>query len=140
MPAGRPKNIESPEALHELFEEYKQWVKENPFMVHDYVGKDAIEVERRKQRPLSWVGFEGFLARAGIIEHLGNYEQNTGGTYTAFLPIIRVCKKQCSADIVDGALAGVYAHNLAARIEGISDKKELEAQVNITPITGMEVK
>jgi hypothetical protein len=140
MPAGRPKAIETPERLQELFEEYKQWVKDNPYMVHDYVGKDAIEVERRKQRPLSWVGFEGFLARAGILEHLGNYEQNTGGGYVEFLPIIRVLKKQCSSDIIEGAMAGVYNANLAARLEGLADKKELEAQVNITPITGMEIK
>jgi hypothetical protein len=138
--AGRPKAIESPEALERLFEDYKQWIKDNPYMVHDFVGKDAEEVERRKQRPLSWVGFEGFLARNKILVHLGNYEQNTDGAYTEYLPIIRALKKECSSDIIEGAMAGVYNANLAARLEGLADKKELEAQVNITPITGMEIK
>jgi hypothetical protein len=140
MPAGRPKAIESPEELISLFENYKQWIKDNPYLVHDFVGKDAVEVERKKQRPLSWVGFEGFLARTGVIEHLGHYEQDKSGTYTDFLPIIRAIKKECSSDIIEGAMAGVYNANLAARLEGLADKKELEAQVNVTPITGMEIK
>jgi hypothetical protein len=140
MPAGRPKAIESPEELKSLFEAYKKWIQENPYLVHDFVGKDAVEVEKKKQRPLSWVGFEGYLARNGVLEHLGHYEQNRGEAYTEYVPIIRALKKECSSDIIEGAMAGVYNANLAARLEGLADKKELEAQVNIAPITGMEIK
>ena len=126
---GRHKVIESPERLKELFNEYVNWVKDNPFMVHDYVGKDADSVERRKQRPITWVGFEAWLDREGIVTQLTHYEQNANNSYTEYLPIIRACKKQCSSDIIDGALAGIYNQNIAARIEGLSDKREVEKLV-----------
>lgn len=126
MPAGRPKKIETPEELHALFEEYKLWVKQNPYLFHDFVGKDAVEVWKKKQRPLTFSGFEGWLCARDVVYHLGNYEHNTDGSYEEFLPIVRAIKRQCSADIIDGAMAGVYSHNIAARLEGLADKKEVE--------------
>lgn len=134
------KAIKTPEEMEKLFLEYKAWSEANPYKEHDFVGKDGISVRREKPRAISWIGFEGFLADNGILCHLGHYEQNTEGRYEMFVPIIRAIKARCKADVISGALAGVYHGNLAARIEGITDKKELEAQVNISPITGMEVK
>jgi hypothetical protein len=137
---SKPKAIESPEELESLFQAFKKWSEEHPFKEHDFVGKDGNSVERKKKRAISWIGFEGYLADNGIVCHLGHYEQNKDGAYDAYLPTIRAIKKRCAADVIGGALAGIYHGNLAARIEGLADKKELEAQVNVTPITGMEIK
>lgn len=123
---GRPKSIESPEKLADLFNQYRQWADENPYLVHDFVGKDALEVERKKKRPITWIGFEAWLYRNGILQHLGHYEQNTNNAYEEFLPIIRALKGQCSSDIIDGALSGIYNQNIAARLEGLTEKKELD--------------
>jgi hypothetical protein len=125
----RYKAIESPEKLAGLFEDYRTWAEATPYKVHDFVGKDADEVRREKQRPLTWIGFEAWLYRQGILTHLGHYEQNTDKSYTEYLPIIRALKKQCSSDIIDGALAGVYNQNIAARLEGLADKKEVDKKV-----------
>lgn len=129
MPVGRPKALDSPEQLQELFEEYREWAKQNPYKQHAFVGKDADEVHIEKERALTWVGFEGFLANKGILVHLGHYEQNKDGAYDEFLPIIRVIKKICSADTIEGALAGVFEKNIAARLEGLADKKEVDKTV-----------
>lgn len=126
---GKSKSISSPEELSQLFEDYKQWVKSNPYKWHDFVGKDAQEVWKERQRPLTWIGFESYLAKNGVVQHLGHYEQNTDNSYTNYLPIIRVIKLECSSDIIGGSLAGVYNQNIAARIEGLSDKKEVEKRV-----------
>lgn len=123
---GRQKIIGSPKELHDLFENYKEWVKENPYLVNDYRGKDATQVWIKKQRPITWIGFEGWLAASGIISQLTHYEQNADESYTEFLPTIRAIKRQISQDIVDGALAGVFNQNIAARIEGLTDKKEIK--------------
>lgn len=122
----REKAIETPQELLELFKEYKEWAKSNPYRWHDYVGKDAEEVWKQRERPVTWAGFEAWLFDQNIIYHLGHYEQNSNGAYEAYLPIIRVIKAQCRADVIDGALAGVYNQNIAARIEGLTDKKELD--------------
>lgn len=126
---GNQKAIESPEKLWELFQEFRAHIIANPYKEHDFVGKDATEVNRKKQRPVSWIGFEGWLASQRILHHLGHYEQNSDGAYTDYLPIIRAIKAICSADIVEGAMAGIYNHNLAARLEGLADKKEVEKTV-----------
>lgn len=123
---SKQKAISTPEELAQLFEEYREWVDKTPYLVHDFVGKDADEVEKRRARPLTWSGFEAWLYRQGILQHLGHYEQNTGGSYESYLPIIRALKMQCRSDVIDGALSGIYNQNIAARLEGLTDKKELD--------------
>lgn len=121
----RDKAISTPEELAELFNKYKDWAKSTPYLVHDFVGKDAIEVEKKKERPLTWVGFEAWLWREGVVQHLGHYEQNTDGAYEAYLPTIRALKMQCRADVIDGALSQVYNQNIAARLEGLKDATDV---------------
>jgi len=121
----RDKAIKTPEELQALFDQYRAWAKTNPFKVHDFVGKDAQEVNKEKERPLTWIAFEAWLYREGIVTHLGHYEQNTDGAYAEYLPIIRALKKQCSADVIDGALATVYNQNIAARLEGLKDQSDI---------------
>lgn len=122
---GKPKDIESPERLLEYFEQYKAWAKSNPYKVHDFVGKDAIEVHKEKERPITFIGFEGWLSMNKITSQLKHYELNTNGSYTDYLPIIAHIKAQTSADIVDGAMAGIYNANLAARLQGLVDKSDI---------------
>jgi hypothetical protein len=126
MPAGQPKIFKTPEELFSKFKEYLEWVKANPYKWHDFVGKDAEEVWKERQRPITWSGFEGWLASNDIAAHLGHYEQNTDEGYAEFLPTIRAIKRICSQDVIDGALAGVFNQNIAARIEGLADKKEID--------------
>lgn len=135
----RDKAIATPEELESLFNRYKEWVKSNPYKVHDFVGKDATEVRKEKQRPITWTGFEAWLSRENIVCHLAHYEQNTDNSYIEYLPVIRAIKKECSGDIIDGALAGVYNPNIAARVEGLTDKSESKINAEIKGITGMEI-
>jgi hypothetical protein len=117
----KDKAIETPEDLYQHFVDYKQWILENPYLIHDFVGKDAVEVHKKKTRPLTWSGFEGFLAKNGIVSHLGHYEQNDRGAYEQYLPIITRIKQECRGEVIDGALAGIYNANIAARLEGLKE-------------------
>ena len=47
---GRPKAIESPEVMFNLFKEYRNEIKSKPILVQDFVGKDAYEVKRERER------------------------------------------------------------------------------------------
>ena len=69
---GRPNKITSPEHLWELFQAYKKKTKENPFIVKDFVGKDAEMVYREKERPLTIEGFENYCADQEIIGDLSH--------------------------------------------------------------------
>lgn len=48
-PVGRPKNIETPEIMWQLFQQYKKDTKSNPFIVKDWVGGVGKEVFREKK-------------------------------------------------------------------------------------------
>ena len=123
-PVGRPKSIESPEQLYMLFRKYMTWCKDNPRTKQDFVGKDGDEIERKLERPLSWVGFEAYLYERLIISDLGNYERNTDGSYKEFLPIIRALKTFIEQDQFEGAAVGIYKENIIARKLGLADKQE----------------
>lgn len=126
--AGRPLLIESPDKFWDLFIEYRIWCKQNPFKVHDFVGKDATEVFRCRERPLTISGFSAWLYDKGVINDVRHYFKNTDGAYDEFLPVTTRVKQIIESDQIDGGMSGVYNANLTARINGITEKVE---QTNI---------
>lgn len=138
MPAGRPKNIESPEQLLELFKEYQDYTKNNPKYKQDFVGKDAKEVQRELEIPLTWWGFECFLFDREIINDLGDYEKNKEGRYTEFAPIISRIKTYIRTDQYNGGAVGIYQHNIIARTLGLVEATQnantnVNLNTNLTP-------
>lgn len=125
---GKPKYIESPEKMWELFLKYKEFVQNNPILVHDYVGKDGNSVYREKQRPLTFSGFECFLVDQKIINYpdLTDYCDEKNPSYASYLPVTRAIKKSCSVNRIEGAMAGIFNSNLAARLDGLNDEKKEE--------------
>jgi hypothetical protein len=128
--AGGNKYIETPEKLWSLFQDFMAWVALNPYKKQDWVGKDAVPVERLQDRPITFAGFEKWLAITGVISDLRSYEQNDNDSYTAYLPIIARIRKICNGDIIEGAAANVYNANIAARVAGLTDKTESKIEVN----------
>ena len=58
---GRPRNLDSPEQLYELFERYKHEVKSNPRIKSVFGGKEFEERAEPLERPLTMEGFENYL-------------------------------------------------------------------------------
>jgi hypothetical protein len=128
MERGRPRNLESPEQMLELFEAYKDHIKSNPFLIHDYVGKDGKSVYREKEKPLTLEGFENYCyKRVGCVEQ---YFKNLDDAYTEFLPICRAIKKEIREDQIQGGMAGLYNPSITQRLNGLVEK--VDNTVNIT--------
>ena len=130
--SGKSKYIESPDMMLQLFNQYREEAKSNPYLKHDFVGKDAGEVWKRIERPLSWVGFECYLFDQKVISDLSDYEENTNGSYIEYLPIIRAIKKYIDKDQFEGASAGIYQQNIIARKLGLTDKKDVKLDAEVT--------
>lgn len=128
-PPIKQKYIETPEKLMELFRDYVKHTKADPYLVHDFVGKDAEEVRREKERTLSFIGFECYLDEMDIISNLSSYEANADNSYEAYLPIIARIKRFIEKDQFEGAVAGVYNQNIIARKLGLADKQEIKHDV-----------
>lgn len=127
---GRPKHIETPDKLWEYFKEYKKETKSKPFLVKDWVGKDAIDVYREKERPLTIEGFECWLSDQDIIDNLSNYFANSDNRYSDYSTICSRVKKAVRQDQIEGGMAGMYNPSITQRLNGLVEKTQTE--VNIT--------
>jgi hypothetical protein len=127
---GKRKYIETPEKMWELFLQYKEWVKSNPIKVHDFVGKDAEEVYRLKERPLTIDGFECWCYDNEIIGDLSHYFANTDNRYSDYLTICSRIRKAVRNDQIDGGMAGIYNPSITQRLNGLTEKTETEVIVS----------
>ena len=126
---GKNKYIESPEKLWELFEEYKQWVKDNPILIEDYVGQQATRVDKKKPIPATFDGFEVYLDEQGVISDLGDYASNKDGRYSEYATIIKKIQRYCYVNNFNGAASGVFQQNIISRKLGLSDNKEISHSI-----------
>lgn len=124
--------IESPEILWELFEEYRNLTKNRPILVQDFVGKDGNEVDRKRERPLTFEGFENHCAAKGVIQDLGHYFANTGGTYEIFRTICSRIKREIRQDQIEGGMAGIYNPSITQRLNNLVEKVQEDGNKNIT--------
>lgn len=125
-PPTKEKYIESPERMWELFEQYREQTKNNPIKAHDFVGKDATEVYRYKERPLTMEGFENWLFEKKILNDVGDYFKNKENRYETYASICRIIKNIIRQDHVEGGMAGIYNPSITQRLNNIVEKQEIE--------------
>jgi hypothetical protein len=126
------KYIESPEILLQLFEDYKVWCANNPRKKMVFVGKDGNKDYELLQIPYTMEGFKVFCFNAvGCIKH---YIDNTDNAYSEYSTIITRIKNEIRADQITGGMVGQYNHTLTARLNGLVDKQEVDANVKVNTI------
>lgn len=130
---GRTKLIESPEKLKEYFLSYEKEIKSNPFLIKDWVGKDANEVTREKEKPLTIEGFECWLAENNIIQDLGDYLSNKDNRYSDYTTICSYIKKKTRRDQIEGGMAGIFNPSITQRLNNLAEntKTTLDGSLNI---------
>lgn len=128
------KNIESPELLWELFEAYVKKEAGSPMYKVEYVGKEGKMVTTPLQVPITFEGFECWLADEEYICHLGDYSANKEGRYTDYAPIITRIRNNCFSQNFKGAAVGLFNANLIAKKLGLVEKKEVEATIREQPL------
>lgn len=131
----RPRNIDSPEQLWQLFEGYKKEVKDNPRIKVEYVGKEGQRVNTPIERPLSIEGFKCYcFAHAGDINR---YWYNVDKEFNEFVSIISRIREEIRSEQIDGGMVGAYNSNLTARLNGLADKKQHDVNIE-QPLFGDE--
>ena len=126
---GRPKSIETPELMYNYFKAYINLTKSNPFEVKDWVGKEAKEVNRQKEKPLTLEGFENYCFKKGIINDLGDYFSNKDERYTEFATICSRIRKMIRQDQIEGGMANIYNSSITQRLNGLVDKQEIDTKI-----------
>lgn len=125
---SKAKNI-SVERMGELFIAYKKDAKENPFLQHDFVGKNGDDVQRKRERCLTMEGFECFVYEQGLNTELAHYFSNYQNAYVDYLTICSRIRMEIRRDQIEGGMAGIYNPSITQRLNGLVDKKE--TQLNI---------
>jgi hypothetical protein len=126
---AKNKYIETPDKLWEYFEQYKEQTKSKPFLVKDWVGKDAEQVHREKERPLTIEGFECWLFDNGIISDLGDYFSNKNNNYSDYSTICSRVKKAVRKDQIEGGMSGMYNPSITQRLNGLVEKTQTDVKV-----------
>jgi len=121
---GKNKYIETPERMWELFTLYKKEVKSKPIIVKDWVGKDATDVFREKERPLTFIGFQNYLDDENIITDVTDYFENKDNRYNDYVRICSRIKRNIQQDQIEGGMASIYNPSITQRLNGLVDKQE----------------
>ena len=122
----------TPEELEAYFEQYKEWAKTNPILEQDYVGKDGQEVYRKRNRALTFDGFEIWLRKNSKIKCCQHILDNVKSAYNDFIDVARYIKASVKADQIEGGMAGIYNPNITARLNGLRENIQEDGSKEVT--------
>jgi len=130
-PIGRPRNMNNPQELLDLWNEYKTFIDTHPDKEEVVTVKGDI-VEKRTKKPYLRQGFIAFVFRKlGVI--IKDYLDNK---YDEFSGVVTHIRSEWEEDQLSGTITGKYkAPNLVARLNGLTEKTE-----NKNENTNIEIK
>jgi hypothetical protein len=116
MSRGRPRSFETPEAMWDEFMKYEAHTRANPRKVRVYVGWEKRPEWLNKNVPLTFLGFECWLASRGICQGLKNYKRGKCPHHREFEEVLRRIRICCIADMLEGAIVGIYDARIVSRL------------------------
>jgi len=144
-PPVKKKYIETPEKMWEYFIAYRDEIKGNPKRKNDFAGKDADEVFRKLERPLTMEGFNNYLEDNEIIGDVGDYFENRNNKYISYSAICSRIKRNIRQDQIEGGMVGIYNPSITQRLNSIIERSETKTEVSggisllkVQPITGQQ--
>ena len=124
------KNIPTPKLLLNYFSKYKEYCKSNSKKEYAFIQSLKKEIGVTREIPYTWDGFEIWLRNNKIIAKLDDYKANKDKRYTEYADIIHAIGQEIYEDKYTGAVAGVFNSNIIARDLGLTDKKEVDQNIN----------
>lgn len=118
--------FKKPEELQKAWGGYKEHLKSEAkkWLKVQYVGKEGERVTDAQKVPYTMEGFEIYcIDNYGYVEQ---YFKNKEGLYDDFVPICSRIKQEIRNDQITGGLLGFYNPSITQRLNGLTDKQELE--------------
>jgi hypothetical protein len=119
------KYIETPERLLEMFNEYKQFTKDNPRYRHQLCQRTAEMVKEPLEVPLTMEGFEVYCYKNFKVT-VSNYFENRENVYEDYYAICTYVKKEIRQDQIQGGMVGQYNPSITQRLNGLVEKTQVE--------------
>lgn len=139
---SKPKYIDTPEKMKELFEGYAKHTKDNPRHKIEFVGKEGREEHVPLPTPLTMAGFEVYVMQDEGTEALGidQYFANQSGLYDNYVGICRAIRMEIRSDQLTGGLIGQYNSSITQRLQGLTEKREITTdhptEIKVTVVKG----
>jgi hypothetical protein len=120
---GRPRKVEKPDDMLDMFKAYKTYVKENPRYKYVMNQRSGDMVAEPLEVPLTLEGFEIWtLNKFGF--HIEQYFKNVEKRYEEFVPICTHIRKEIRRDQIEGGMVGQYNASITQRLNGLTEKVE----------------
>lgn len=120
---GRPPKFKTAKELEKAFEDYKAFVDANPYeIVTEYKGETMV---RKVQHPYTLCGFMVFVDSGREWKDFARYNKERGEDFCALITRIETDVREHQ---VTGGMTGQYNSNLTARLNGLTDKKDVTSK------------
>jgi alpha-acetolactate decarboxylase len=119
----KPKFIETPEKLMEIFEEYRAYTLANPRTKWVLSQKTAEMVAEPLRIPLTNEGFEIFCYKNYSDVH--HYMDNTDGRYSAYRTVCSHIKKEIRNDQITGGMVGQFNPSITQRLNALKEHTDV---------------
>lgn len=121
---SKPKYIETPERMWELFVDYVNETKNNPRKRPVFGGRDFSKSYEELERPLTLEGFYNYCAKnVGCAKQ---YFFNQDNLYTDYITICSRIKDEIRQDQIEGGMVGQYNPSITQRLNGLTEKQEID--------------
>ena len=118
---AKPRYIETPEKLYELFEQYTEDTKRRVRTIPKATNKGVLYEEHVP--PLTIDGFKTYCNKQGA--DINRYWYGIGEGFDVFVSIVTRIKEEIRNDQVEGALVGQYQQNIVARLNALTEKTDV---------------
>jgi hypothetical protein len=124
----------------ELLEAFRGYVENLKLEAHSwpkvqYVGKDGAQVIDYPKMPFTFEGFKRYCYfEHGCVEQ---YFLNKDGLYNDFVSICSRIKEWIREDQITGGLLGNYNPSITQRLNGLSEKTEVNATIEQSPFKSL---
>ena len=120
---GRPPKFKTAKELAKAFEDYKDFVDTNPYeIVTIYKGEECV---RMVQHPYTLCGFMVFVDSGREWKDFARYTRERNEEFCALITRIETEVREHQ---VGGGMTGQYNANLTARLNGLTDKKDVTSK------------
>lgn len=125
---GRNKLFASPDLLWKAACEYFEHTDSRKWIKKDWVGKDALEVEREADTPYTISGLCIYLdcSETYFNHFLKSLEGKEDKESKDFIEVVTRVKQIIYTQKFEGAAVGMFNHNIIARDLGLKDKVDAE--------------
>ena len=120
----KPKLIETPEKLWDIFKEYKEYIITNPRTIEKALQSGKIATEKLRV-PLTMEGFELFVFEKGLNSELSHYFSNKDNRYSDYVAICSRIKKAIRNDQIEGGMVGQYNPSITQRLNNLTEKTDI---------------